>query len=63
MAMNEETLENMDKAAELAEEKLKEISQEHIIAIVNWWRTHYGKAGHKRLAKILLKYVPKKENY
>lgn len=63
MSANEEVLENMDRAAELAEEKLKEISEEHIIPIANWWKEHYIKAGHKRLAKVLLKHAPKKESY
>ncbi|HQF37391.1 MAG TPA: hypothetical protein PLL26_07200 [Candidatus Dojkabacteria bacterium] len=63
MAINEQILENMDKAAELAEEKLKEISQEHIIPIANWWHNNYLVAGHKRLAKILMKYSTKKESY
>jgi hypothetical protein len=63
MAANEEILENMDKAAELAEEKLKEISKEHVIAIADWWKKYYGKAGHKRLAKLLLTYATKKESY
>jgi len=63
MAENKEVLDGMDKAAELAEEKLKEISKEHVIAIATWWRDNYMKAGHKRLAKILLTYAPKKESY
>ena len=63
MAANEEVLENMDKAAEVAEEKLKEISKEHVVAIADWWKTNYLKAGHKRLAKILLTYATKKESY
>jgi hypothetical protein len=63
MATNEETLENMDKAADLAEEELKEVSKEHIVAIADWWKTNYIKAGHKRLAKILLKHATKKESY
>ncbi len=63
MAANEEVLENMDRAAELAEEKLKEISQEHVIAIATWLKQNYSKAGYKRLCKILLKHAPKKESY
>ena len=63
MAINEQVLENMDKAAEIAEEKLKEISQEHIVAIANWWRDNYLGAGHKRLAKVLMKHATKKESY
>lgn len=63
MAANDEVLENMDKAATLAEEELKDISVEHIIAISNWWKKNYIKAGHKRLAKVILKYADKKETY
>ncbi len=63
MAANEEVLNGMDKAAELAEEKLKEINIDHIQSIAGWWRDNYMKAGHKRLAKILLTYAPKKESY
>lgn len=55
--------ENMDEAAEAAEEKLKEISEEHILPLANWWRENYQKAGHKRLAKILLKHATRKETY
>ena len=63
MAVNEQILENMDKSAEAAEEKLKEISEDVVIQIANWWRDNYPSAGHKRLAKILLKHATKKENY
>lgn len=63
MAINENIINGMDKAAELAEERLKEISQEHIITIANWWRDNYLSAGHKRLAKILMKHATKKESY
>jgi hypothetical protein len=63
MAINEEVLENMDKAAALADEELKEISKEHVIAVADWWRKNYTKAGHKRLAKLLLVHSTKKESY
>jgi hypothetical protein len=63
MSANEEVLENMDKAAEVAEEELKDIPIDTVIFVANWWKKHYLKAGHKRLAKILLKYAPKKESY
>jgi len=63
MAANEETLEAMDKAAELADNDLREIEKSHVIAIANWWKANYMKAGHKRLAKALLKYADKKESY
>jgi len=63
MAANEYVLKDMDEAAELAEEKLKEINIDHIQSIAGWWRDNYMKAGHKRLAKILLTYSQKKESY
>lgn len=63
MSINEDVLKGMDQAAELAEEKLKEISTEHVQAIATWWKENYLGAGHKRLAKILLKHAPKKETY
>ncbi len=63
MAANEEVLKEMDKAADLAEEALKEIDESHVIAIADWWKKNYQQSGHKRLAKVLLKYATKKENY
>ena len=52
-------LEGMDEAAEAAAEQLKEVPEEHIKSIANWWKKNYMKAGHKRLAKTLLKYADK----
>lgn len=63
MAVNEDVLENMDKAAELADEELKEISKDSVILVADWWKKHYLKSGHKRLAKILLTFATKKESY
>jgi hypothetical protein len=63
MAINEDILKGMDDAAETAEEKLKEIQNDHIVVIANWWKENYLKAGHKRLAKILLNHASKKETY
>ena len=64
MSISEEVLENMDKAAALAEEKLKaDLAIGSVRQVADWWREHYPKAGHKRLAKILLTYATKKESY
>ena len=63
MPVNEEVVKNMDAAAEVAEEKLKEISKDVTIQIADWWKNNYMKAGHKRLAKILLTYATKTESY
>jgi hypothetical protein len=63
MALNEEVLKGMDEAARAAEESLKDIPKDTITQVADWWRTNYTKAGHKRLAKILLGYATKKESY
>ena len=63
MAMNEEVLKSMDDAAEVAGEKLKELDIDHVRSVAIWWKDNYLKSGHKRLAKLLLTYVPKKESY
>lgn len=63
MPTNEEVLKGMDEAARAAEESLKELPTNAITQVADWWRTNYTKAGHKRLAKILLGYANKKESY
>jgi len=63
MAMDEKILEGMDSAAEFAKEQLKNVPEDHIRSVANWWKKHYLKSGHKRLAKVLLTYASKKENY
>lgn len=52
-----DTIVMMDEAAKKAEEQIKNIDQETIKPIANWWKKNYMKAGHKRLAKVLLKYA------
>lgn len=54
MAFTEEDREKMDKAAAEAEEDLNNLSNEAVKEIGAWWRKHYMKAGHKRLARVLL---------
>ena len=47
----------MDDAAKLAEEELKTLDAEHVHTLAVWWMKHYPKAGHKRLGRVLIKYV------
>lgn len=52
----EQMLADMDAAAKIAEEELKNISKESLEPVVGWIRKYYGKAGYKRLCRILLRY-------
>ena len=55
MAFTEEDREKMDKAAEEADKDLQAIPEDHVVSVATWWKKWYMKAGHKRLARILLK--------
>ena len=46
----------MDNAASDAENDLLEVDEEALRAVANWWKKWFGKAGHKRLGRILLQY-------
>jgi len=64
MAFNQEVIDTMDRAAELADKKIKDIPEEHVKIIANWYKsTNWYKsnfmAGYKRLGKIILKYADK----
>ena len=67
MAWTEEDKQAMDNAAADAEIELGSIDdairdgkeKEPMIALANWWERYYLKAGHKRLARILLQYASK----
>ncbi len=66
MAFTQEDKDKMDRAATDAENDLDNdvkgcVSEEAMAEVANWWRRHYIKAGHKRLARILLQYAPKEE--
>lgn len=50
----------MDHAAEAAAEALTALSPEAVQTVAKWWKDNYMKAGHKRLARILLGTLPKK---
>ena len=62
MAWTIEDKEAMDNAAADAQNDLTEDwapSEEALVAVADWWNKWYMKAGHKRLAKILLEYRSK----
>lgn len=47
----------MDQAAESAAKELDEMPNGPVKEVANWWKRHYLKAGHKRLAQRLLKHA------
>lgn len=49
----------MDNAATDAENDLVNYDQEPFQIVADWWAKWYLKAGHKRLARILLEYKSK----
>ena len=56
----EETLAEMDEAAEKAAEDFKAVITSEpngVEAVARWWNDHYGNAGHKRLARLLMAVV------
>jgi len=60
MAFTDEDRQVMDNAAVDAENDAAEnVPDEALAEIASWWKRHYLKAGHKRLARILLQYAPK----
>jgi hypothetical protein len=44
----------MDAAAEVAALELKGLDPDAVAVVTAWWRKHFLKAGHKRLARALL---------
>ena len=56
----EETLAEMDEAAEKAAEDFKAVIASESVgveAVARWWKDHYTNAGHKRLARILMSVI------
>lgn len=54
MADNKEMMESMDFAAKRAEEELKaNIAAWSVQDLLRWYRANCGKAGHKRLGRLL----------
>lgn len=59
MAWTEADKQAMDDAAIDAENDLTEhqtVTEEHLIAVADWWAKWVPTAGHKRLGRILLQY-------
>ncbi|MBI2861916.1 MAG: hypothetical protein HYX89_03755 [Chloroflexi bacterium] len=46
--------EAMDAAAREARAELVKLDQRAVVAVAEWWRRYYMRAGHKRLARVLL---------
>ena len=46
----------MDNAATDAENDLLEVDDKALVVVANWWKKWFGKAGHKRLGRILLQH-------
>ena len=60
MAFTEEDKQAMDSAAVDAENDAAEnVPGEALQEVANWWSRWYMKAGHKRLARVLLQYASK----
>ena len=61
MAFGEEDKQKMDAAAVEAEQDIELVSSDALTDVARWWKKWYYKAGHKRLARVLLQYAPKEE--
>lgn len=62
MAFTEEDKQAMDSAAVDAEnDAMENVPGDAMREVANWWQRWYMKAGHKRLARILLQYASKEE--
>ena len=61
MAFTQEDKDKMDMAAADAEGDIEDSPEMvgSMSRVAGWWKKWYPKAGHKRLARILLQYAPK----
>jgi hypothetical protein len=50
-------MDNMDKAAAVAEQEFKAMSQHITVPMARWWLQHYSKAGHKRLGRMMVQHA------
>lgn len=62
MAFTQEDKDKMDMAAADAENDSNTVDDNSMQEVATWWRKWYIKAGHKRLARILLQYAPKEDS-
>lgn len=59
MAFTQEDKDKMDGAAIAAEQAIKEEDVDAMATVAAWWNIWFPTAGHRRLARILLQYMPK----
>lgn len=52
----------MDAAADIAEKELQGMPQTEVIPIARWFASHYLKAGHKRLGRVLVQVAKATKN-
>jgi len=57
MPFTEADKQAMDMAAADAESDANTVADDAMQDVANWWKKWYPKAGHKRLARILLQYA------
>ena len=61
MAFAEQDKQAMDEAAADAQNDLVNLPEEAIVAVANWVKKWYMKAGYKRLSRVLLEAAKQKE--
>lgn len=54
MSIDNDAMNEMDKAAVEAQNELVDLDQEVVEVVAEWWRKWYLKAGHKRLGRVLI---------
>lgn len=56
MAISDEKRQQMDDAASQAENAISADDLEAFRKVAEWWKVHVGRAGHRRLGRVLMKY-------
>jgi hypothetical protein len=51
---SEQILKEMDAAAIIAEKDLKKVPASAVTTVATWMKSHYKKAGYKRLSRLLI---------
>ena len=57
MTRTEESQRRIDEAKDAAFEAIPDEDVDAFRIVVDWWGRWYGKAGHRRLARILLEFT------
>ena len=50
-------VDKMDDAAKAAEKELKALDKDHVQTVGAWMKANFGKAGYKRLSRLLVAQV------